>query len=101
MDECHHPPEVNETIYQIKIQGRLDERWSDWFNGMSMTTDGDFTLLTGVVADQSKLRGILSKVWDLNLQVVSVTQVEPSSSWASSGRAIGDSYKTNQEVDNG
>jgi len=91
MDECKPSPGTNEAIYQIKIQGKLDERWSDWFNGMSMTTDGDFTLLTGVVADQSKLRGILSKVWDLNLQVVSVAQIE----------RIKDSSDENEEVDNG
>ena len=76
MDECDQSPDTNEAIYQIKVQGRLDERWSDWFNGLNMVTDGDYTLLTGVVADQAKLRGILSKVWDLNLQVVSVARVE-------------------------
>lgn len=67
---------ANTAIYQIKIQGKLDQRWSDWFNGLSITTEGDFSLLTGVVADQAKLRGILSRVWDLNLQVVSVAQID-------------------------
>ncbi len=61
--------------YRIKVRGRLDERWSDWFNGMTITPERGITTLTGAV-DQAKLRGILSKIWDLNLTVVSVTQME-------------------------
>ena len=68
--------------YQIKVQGQLDERWSDWFNGMTLTfgsasNSSPITTLTGVVADQAKLRGMLSKIWDLNLTLISVTQIEP------------------------
>jgi hypothetical protein len=63
------------TIYQIKMQGRLDESWSGWFNGMTVTSDGDTTTLTGPVADQSALRGILTKLWDLNLALISVTRI--------------------------
>ena len=61
--------------YRIKVRGRLDERWSDWFNGMTITSERDITTLTGAV-DQAKLRGIVSKIWDLNLTVISVTQIE-------------------------
>ena len=57
------------------MRGRLDERWSDWFNGMTITSERDITTLTGAV-DQAKLRGIVSKIWDLNLTVISVTQIE-------------------------
>jgi len=69
------------AMYQIKVQGQLDERWSDWFNGMTLTFESasnssPITTLTGAVADQAKLRGILSKIWDLNMTVISVTQVE-------------------------
>ncbi|MDH4138674.1 MAG: hypothetical protein OEW09_18450 [Anaerolineae bacterium] len=64
-----------QTVYQIKLQGKLDERWADWFNGMTLVSESGITTLTGVV-DQAKLRGILSKIWDLNLTVVSVTQME-------------------------
>ena len=60
--------------YRIKVRGRLDERWSDWFNGMTITSERDITTLTGAV-DQAKLRGIVSKIWDLNLTVISVTQI--------------------------
>ena len=68
-------------IYQIQIQGKLDEKWSDWFSGMTITfesgSDGScITTFTGTVADQSALRGILERVWDLNLTLVSVTRVE-------------------------
>ncbi|MBN1149065.1 MAG: hypothetical protein JXA78_17535 [Anaerolineales bacterium] len=91
MDEQKQPRGTSVTRYQIKLQGRLDERWSDWFNCMSTATDGDFTLLTGVFADQAKLRGILSKIWDLNLIVVSVNQIESTE----------DSSDKNEEVDHG
>ena len=63
------------AMYRIKVRGRLDERWSDWFNGMTITPERGITTLTGAL-DQAKLRGILSKIWDLNLTVVSVTQME-------------------------
>ena len=64
------------TVYQIKIQGRLDESWSSWFSGMAITWDDDTTALTGAVADQSALRGILTKLWDLNSSLISVNRVE-------------------------
>ena len=74
------------TIYQIKMQGRLDESWSGWFNGMAITFGGDATTLTGSVADQSALRGILTKLWDLNLALISVNRVEMDSKDKCGGR---------------
>jgi hypothetical protein len=65
--------------YQIKVQGKLDEGWSDWFSGMTVTFGSGrapITTLTGAVADQSALRGILSKIWDLNLTLISVRRIE-------------------------
>jgi len=70
-NQSDHP-----TVYQIKMQGRLDESWSGWFSGMTVTSDGDTTTLTGAVADQSALRGILTKLWDLNLALISVAQID-------------------------
>lgn len=72
------------VTYQIKVQGRLDESWSDWFNGMTITVeserdDAPITTLIGAVTDQCTLRGILSKIWDLNLTLISVTQIEMDS----------------------
>jgi hypothetical protein len=69
-------------IYQVKVIGALDDRWSDCFNGMTIQVEsaGDgasITTLAGPVADQAKLRGILSRIWDLNLTLVSVTRIGP------------------------
>ena len=66
------------VVYQIKVQGKLDESWSSWFNSMAITFEGDTTTLTGAVIDQAALRGILSKLWDLNLALISVNQIEPA-----------------------
>jgi len=72
------------TTYWIRVQGTLDKRWSDWFSGMAITSEigGDgspITSLTGPVADQAILRGILVKIWDLNLTLISVTRIEMNS----------------------
>jgi hypothetical protein len=80
-DANKRPGSEQPARYQIKVRGRLDEKWSDWFNGMALTFENagnswPITTLTGVVADQAKLRGMLSKIWDLNLTVISVTQIE-------------------------
>ncbi|MDY7078579.1 MAG: hypothetical protein SXV54_16820 [Chloroflexota bacterium] len=69
-----------QTIYQIKVQGKLDEKWSDWFDGMTVTFEAvafesDITTLTGAVVDQAALRGILDKMWDLNLTLISVNRI--------------------------
>ena len=70
-----------QAVYQIRMEGVLDEKWSDWFNGMSIaferTGDGPpITTLSGAVADQAELRGMLSKIWDLNLTLISVIRLE-------------------------
>jgi hypothetical protein len=72
---------LGQAAYQIRVQGSLDESWSDWFDGMSVVAErgsdeSPITTLTGVVADQSALRGILEKVWNLNLTLFSVTRIE-------------------------
>ncbi|MBN1875780.1 MAG: hypothetical protein JXA33_16265 [Anaerolineae bacterium] len=63
--------------YHIMVEGQLDPIWNEWFGGLTITNaqsdDGSpITTLTGPVADQSALRGILNKLWDLNLTVVYV-----------------------------
>ncbi|MBX3052588.1 MAG: hypothetical protein KF753_13990 [Caldilineaceae bacterium] len=59
--------------YEIRVRGHLDERWSDWFDGMTitLTEDGD-TLLTGPVVDQAALYGLLRKVRDVGMPLASV-----------------------------
>ena len=72
--EDHHEPER----YQIRILGHLDNRWADWFEGMRITLeDNGETQLSGLVADQSALYGLLRKVRDLGMPLVSVNRVEP------------------------
>jgi hypothetical protein len=62
--------------YEIRLQGRLDARWSTRFDGMTLTTDDGFTRLTGPVVDQAALHGLLHQLRDIGLSLVSVTQVE-------------------------
>ena len=66
------------SVFRIRIRGHLDRQWTDWFDGMVITheEDGD-TLLTGRVADQSALHGLLKKVRDLGMTLVSVNPVLP------------------------
>ena len=66
-------------VYQIGVEGRLDEGWSDWFDGMTVTSESGTTILAGAVADQAALRGILDRIWDLNLNLISVNRTETDS----------------------
>ena len=59
--------------YEIKIKGHLDQGWSEWFAGLTLTyTDGDMTMLAGQLTDQAALHGLLERVSDLNLTLISV-----------------------------
>lgn len=74
---------ASSSVYQIRLKGHLGHEWTDWFGGMTigLTTDGD-TLLCGTVADQAALHGLLRKVRDLGMPLVSVNQThsqQPSS----------------------
>lgn len=60
------------TAYEIKLKGALDSSWSDWFYGFNITVRDDETTLVGVVLDQSALHGILMKINDLGLSLISV-----------------------------
>jgi len=62
--------------YEIRIKGHLDARWAAWFDGLDLTNSSDgTTVIHGVVADQSALHGLLQKVRDVGLPLMSVTQV--------------------------
>ena len=64
-------------VYQVRVKGGLDTEWSEWFDGFAVTpqSNGE-TLLTGVVADQSALYGLLNKIRDLGLPLLSVNRAE-------------------------
>ena len=69
---------------EIRIKGHLDERWADWFEGLTITReDNGETRLTGPVADQAALHGLLKKVRDLGLPLISVNRIEPNQTDAS------------------
>jgi hypothetical protein len=70
-----------QEVYQIKVRGRLHEKWSSWFHDMTITVEkardgSSVTTLTGAIADQARLRGIVSRLWDLNMKVISVSEIE-------------------------
>ena len=88
------------ATYQIKVPGHLDESWSEWAGGMTITVEsGDdgppVTILTGTVADQATLQGLLRRLYSLGLPLLSVNQVDTKESvmvlnleeWASSDDA--------------
>jgi hypothetical protein len=69
----HHPGR-----YEIRLKGHLDSRWAAWFDGLTLTNESDgTTLIHGPVTDQAALHGLLQKVRDMGLPLVSVTQVQP------------------------
>lgn len=72
------PAPDHQSVFQIRIKGHLGDQWTDWFDGMAITLedDGD-TLLTGPVADQAALHGLLKKVRDIGMTLVSVNSVLP------------------------
>ena len=72
--EDHDEPQ----LYEIRLKGHLEARWVKWFDGLTITLeeDGD-TLLTGPIIDQAALHGLLKKVRDLGLTLLSVNSVEP------------------------
>jgi hypothetical protein len=72
-----HADSSQPMAYQIRITGQLGSRWADWFEGLTITLDGGDTLITGPVVDQAALHGLLKRVRDLGMPLVSVSPVEP------------------------
>lgn len=62
--------------YEIRLKGQLDQRWADWFEGLTITVEADGnTILAGYITDQAALHGLLKKVRDLGLPLISVIPV--------------------------
>lgn len=80
-EKAHSSVTASESSpYEIQIRGQLDDRWSEWFDGIEITIEpsGDRLTLTTLncpAIDQAKLRGILNKIWDMNLNLISVRRV--------------------------
>ncbi len=71
--------EMEIVTYQIRIEGHIDCQWSEWFDDLVITyEEGGATLLTGAACDQAALYGLLKKVRDLGLFLISVNRVEPT-----------------------
>jgi hypothetical protein len=69
------------TTYQIRLDGRLDDRWAAWFDGLTLAHDSDgTTTLRGEVVDQAALHGLLQRIRDLGMPLVSVTHLDPHAS---------------------
>lgn len=62
--------------YQIRVDGVLDSRWAAWFDGLQVSDDGEETVISGPLADQSALHGLLAKIRDLGLCLVSVHRLD-------------------------
>ena len=76
------------TDYEIRVEGILDQRWTAWFEGLEIDSDHSQTVIWGPVADQAALRGLLNRVCDLGLVIVSVRRLDheqeahrPPKSW--------------------
>jgi hypothetical protein len=84
-DKRTPPPDPDEpVIYHIRIKGHLCQRWSDWFEGLTISPqDNGETLLSGPVVDQAALHGLLRKVRDVGLPLLSVNRVTPDEAAAS------------------
>ena len=79
MSDTHAATEehTGSEIYEIRLKGHLEARWADRFGGMTITLEGNGdTLLTGPVLDQAALHGLLKKVRDLGLPLLSVNRIE-------------------------
>jgi hypothetical protein len=64
--------------YEIRLKGHLDSRWAAWFDGLSLTHDsGGTTVISGPVLDQAALHGLLQRVRDVGIPLVSVAQIDP------------------------
>ena len=63
--------------YEVRVQGVLDARWSQWFEGLQLRSEADQTILSGTLPDQPALHGILDRVRDLGLSIIAVRRLPP------------------------
>ena len=63
--------------YEIRVEGILGERWTAWFEGLQVSSEGTETLISGPLTDQAALHGVLVKIGDLGMRLISVRRVDP------------------------
>ena len=86
-------------LYEIRIKGHLDDKWADWFDGLTITrADNGETVLRGPLVDQAALHGVLRKVRDLGLPLVSVNQIHPKQANGPDGNMDTDHHHSNKET---
>jgi hypothetical protein len=102
MSETHESGQAQDGSgrYEIRVRGHLDARWGEWFDGLSLTHERDGTsVLSGPVVDQSALYGVLRKVRDLGLPLVSVRAIDAVQADGSDGSMDTDRSCSNEETD--
>ena len=72
--------------FDIRIKGQLPEEWTDWFENLEISFDGENTILTGYITDQAALHGLLNRIRDLNLKLISVNPENEKNNYGSSGK---------------
>ena len=80
MSDTHASSDARRDLgeYEIRLKGHLEPRWAAWFDGLSLSNESDgTTVIRGSVIDQAALHGLLSKVCDLGLPLIALTQVDP------------------------
>jgi hypothetical protein len=82
-----NPKKSRPLVYQIRIKGHLGRQWTDWFEGLNITLeDNGETLLTGPVVHDAALHGLLKKVRDLGMPLLSVNRIEPDQAEATEAK---------------
>jgi hypothetical protein len=69
-----------QTVYRIRIEGQINPEWSAWLNGLNISVENStppITVISGVFVDQPGLRGVINKIWDLNLSLISLERILP------------------------
>ena len=93
-DEQHHP-----GWYEIRLKGHLDARWAAWFDGLRLAHEGDgTTLIHGPVVDQAALHGLLQRVRDVGLPLLSVMRVDPQQASGPDVDADTDHHRSREET---
>ena len=86
-------------LYEIRLKGHLDAKWDDWFDGLTITrADSGETLLRGPVVDQAALHGVLRKVRDLGLPLLSVVLIDPKQANGPDGNTDTDHHRSTKET---